>query len=212
MNTRQRPIAGLIVSIGACLLVGLSGSLVTATSVREWYPLLRKPSWTPPDYLFGPVWTVLYLLMGVSAWLIWRTAAGRPRRVALACFAIQLALNAAWSFLFFGLRSPGWAAVEIVLLWCSIVATLLAFVRIDRLAAGLLLPYLLWVSYAAALNVAIWSLNSPAVAASHERAQQLDRKREDDGRVLLGGDLGQCLEVAQLHRVRLGAQLLGRRR
>jgi tryptophan-rich sensory protein len=159
MNTRLRSAAALIVSAGTCLLVGVSGSLVTATSVREWYPHLQKPSWTPPSAAFGPVWTVLYLLMGVSAWLIWRDSVGSARRKALLIFMIQLVLNGTWSFLFFGLRSPGWAALEIVLLWSSIVATMLAFARISRLAAGLLLPYLLWVSYAAALNVAIWNLN-----------------------------------------------------
>jgi tryptophan-rich sensory protein len=97
--------------------------------------------------------------MGVSAWVIWRDIVGNVRRTALLIFVTQLALNGTWSFLFFGLRSPGWAALEIVLLWCFIVTTILAFARISRLAAGLLLPYLLWVSYAAALNVAIWNLN-----------------------------------------------------
>ena len=159
MNTRMRSATALIVSAGTCLLVGVSGSLVTAASVREWYPHIQKPSWTPPGAVFGPVWTVLYLLMGVSAWLIWRNTVGSARRTALLIFVTQLILNGAWSFLFFGLRSPGWAALEIVLLWCAIVATMLAFARNSRLAAGLLLPYLLWVSYAAALNVAIWSLN-----------------------------------------------------
>ena len=159
MNTRLRSAAALIVSMGTCLLVGVSGSLVTATSVRDWYPNIQKPWWTPPSAVFGPVWTVLYLLMGVSAWLIWRSGTGSARRTALLIFVTQLVLNGIWSFLFFGLRSPGWAALEIVLLWCSIVATMLAFARINRPAAGLLLPYLFWVSYAAALNVAIWSLN-----------------------------------------------------
>jgi tryptophan-rich sensory protein len=159
MNTRLRSATALIVSTGTCLLVGVSGSLVTATSVREWYPYIQKPSWTPPSAVFGPVWTMLYLLMGVSAWLIWRNTEGSARRPALLIFVTQLVLNGTWSFLFFGLRSPGWAALEIVLLWSSIVATMLAFARISRLAASLLLPYLLWVSYAAALNTAIWNLN-----------------------------------------------------
>ena len=159
MNTRVRSLAALIVATATCLVVGVSGSLVTATSVREWYPFIQKPWWTPPSAVFGPVWTVLYLLMGVSAWLIWRDAEGNARRSALLIFVTQLVLNGTWYYLFFGLRSPGWGALEIVLLWCSIVATLLAFARISRLAAGLLLPYLLWVSYAAALNFAIWNLN-----------------------------------------------------
>ena len=159
MNARLRSVAALIASTGTCLLVGVSGALVTATSVRDWYPYIEKPSWTPPDAAFGPVWTVLYLLMGVSAWLIWRDSVGRARRMALLIFVTQLGLNGIWSFLFFGLRRPGWAALEIVLLWSAIVATMLAFARIRRLAAGLLLPYLLWVSYAAALTFAIWNLN-----------------------------------------------------
>jgi tryptophan-rich sensory protein len=158
-GTRLRSASALIVSTGTCLLVGVSGSLVTATSVREWYPQIQKPPWTPPGAVFGPVWTVLYILMGVSVWLILRSTVGNARRTALLIFVTQLVLNSAWSFLFFGLRSPGWAALEIVLLWCSIIATMLAFARISRLAAGLLLPYSLWVSYAAALNVAIWNLN-----------------------------------------------------
>ena len=158
-NSRLRSVGTLIVSMGTCLLVGVSGSLITATSVREWYPLLQKPSWTPPSAAFGPVWTALYLLMGVSAWLIWRDSTGSTRRTALLIFVIQLVLNGTWSFLFFGLRDPGWAALEIILLWISIVATMLAFARISRLAMGLLVPYLLWVSYAAALNIAIWTLN-----------------------------------------------------
>jgi len=159
MNPRLRSVAALIVSTATCLLVGVSGALVTATSVTEWYPHIRKPWWTPPAAVFGPVWTVLYLLMGVSAWMIWRKSVGIPRRTALLIFAAQLVLNGAWSFLFFGLRNPGWAALEIALLWCSIVATMLVFARIRRLAAGLLVPYLVWVSYAAGLNFAIWNLN-----------------------------------------------------
>jgi benzodiazapine receptor len=159
MSLQLRPVVSLIVFMGTCVLVGISASLVTATSVREWYPHIQKPSWTPPDAAFGPVWTVLYLLMGVSAWLVWRSSAGPARRRALLIFAIQLALNGLWSLLFFGLRNPGWAAVEIVLLWGAIVATIVVFARVSRIAAGLLVPYLLWVSFAAALNLAVWNLN-----------------------------------------------------
>ena len=159
MSARLRSIVALIAATGSCLLVGVSASLVTMTSIQEWYPQIRKPSWTPPDALFGPVWSALYLLMGVSAWLIWRDSVGRERRRALLLFTIQLVLNGVWSLLFFGLRSPGLASVEIVLLWSAIVATMLAFVRISRLAAGLLVPYLLWVSFAMALTLAVWNLN-----------------------------------------------------
>jgi tryptophan-rich sensory protein len=149
----------LVIFVAICLFVGASGSAATASSVQDWYPQLAKPSWTPPGAVFGPVWTVLYVLMGVSAWMVWRDSAESERRRAITIFGIQLFLNAAWSYLFFGLRSPGWAAVEIVLLWCAIVATILVFFRISRLAAGLLVPYLLWVSFAAALNIQIWNLN-----------------------------------------------------
>jgi len=159
MSTRLPSAAALAVSIVTCLIVGASGAFVTAMSVRDWYPYIQKPSWTPPSAVFGPVWTVLYLLMGVSAWLIWRDSVGSARRTALLIFAIQLVLNGTWSLLFFGLRSPGWAALEIVLLWGSIVATMFTFAGINRLAASLLFPYLLWVSYAMALNVTIWNLN-----------------------------------------------------
>jgi len=149
----------LIVSTGTCLLVGASAAVVTVTSVKEWYPRIQKPAWTPPDAAFGPVWTALYLLMGVAAWLVWRDSAGYPRRRALGIFSLQLVLNGAWSFIFFGLHRPGWAALEIVLLWSAIVVTLFVFVRINRVAAGLLVPYLMWVSFAAALNMAIWRAN-----------------------------------------------------
>lgn len=159
MNASFRSIVALAVSAGACLLVGVSGALVTAPAVREWYPLIEKPPWTPPPVVFGPVWTTLYLLMGLAAWLIWRGPRGSERTRALWAFAVQLALNAVWSPLFFGLQRPGWAALEILLLWGAIVATMALFARIQRLAAGLLVPYLLWVSFAVALNVAIWNLN-----------------------------------------------------
>jgi tryptophan-rich sensory protein len=159
MNTRIRSLVALIVSTTTCLLVGVSGSLVTMSSLREWYPFIQKPSWTPPDALFGPVWSALYLMMGVSVWLVWSDSASGGRRKELGVFVLQLTLNALWSFLFFGLRNPGLAAFEIVLLWVAIVATMVVFARRNRLAAWLLLPYLLWVSFATALNVTIWRLN-----------------------------------------------------
>ncbi|MDH3629419.1 MAG: tryptophan-rich sensory protein [Acidobacteriota bacterium] len=149
----------LIVSLGSCLLVGISGSLATASSIRDWYPFIEKPTWTPPDALFGPVWTVLYIMMGVSAWLVWRASTGTTRRTALLIFALQLGLNSLWSFIFFGFQQPGWAALEIVALWGAIVATMISFRRIRPMAAWLLLPYLLWVSFATALNISIWVLN-----------------------------------------------------
>lgn len=125
----------------------------------EWYERLAKPEWTPPNRVFGPVWTVLYALIALAGWLVWRERGIAGARVALALYLLQLALNAAWSWLFFGLERPGAALVEIAVLWCVILATALAFRRVRRLAAVLLLPYLLWVSFASALNFAIWRLN-----------------------------------------------------
>ncbi len=146
----------LAATVGLCLLVGLVGSLVTMPNLPGWYAGLAKPTWTPPDWLFGPVWTTLYCLMGVAAWLVWRRVGwSRP----LAWFAVQLLLNAAWSWLFFGLHSPFAGLIDIVLLWAAIAATVLAFWRVSRLAAILMLPYWAWVSYAAALNFAIWQMN-----------------------------------------------------
>jgi|GEM_PF-228620 tryptophan-rich sensory protein len=125
----------------------------------DWYPTLTKPAWTPPDWVFGPVWTLLYILMAVAAWLVWRKAGFAGARLALVLYFVQLALNAAWSGLFFGLRSPAAGLVDILLLWMVIAATLVAFARHSAVAAGLLVPYFVWVSYAAALNFAIWRMN-----------------------------------------------------
>lgn len=122
----------------------------------EWYAGLNKPSWNPPNWLFGPVWTALYLSMGVSAWLVWQTGRGRP---ALALFLIQLVLNALWTPVFFGLKQPGAAFAVILAMWCAIAATLGAFWRQSSTAAALLVPYLAWVTFAGALNFTIWQLN-----------------------------------------------------
>ena len=123
-----------------------------------WYTALAKPAWTPPGWLFGPVWTVLYVMIAISAWLVWQ----RQPRVspALALWVAQLALNGIWSWLFFGLERPGLAAIDIVVLLAAIIATALAFARESRPAALLLVPYALWVSFATALNLAIWRLNA----------------------------------------------------
>jgi tryptophan-rich sensory protein len=157
--SRGKSILGLVVAVSVCLLVGGASSLATATSVKSWYPLLQKPVWTPPAAVFGPVWTLLYAMMGVSVWWIWRDGTGSARRIAIRVFAVQLALNALWSVLFFGLRRPDWAFVEILLLWAAIVATFVVFRRIRPAAAALLVPYLVWVSFAARLNLALWMMN-----------------------------------------------------
>lgn len=133
------------------------GSLFTP---GEWYAQLDRPEWTPPDWLFGPVWILLYAAMAVSAWLVWRQAGFFAARPALVCYAIQLGLNAAWSWLFFGLQRPDLAFAGIVMLWLSILMTIILFARIRSLAAWLLAPYLAWVTFAAVLNYSIWRLNS----------------------------------------------------
>ena len=151
---------GLVVALLACYGAAAVGGLFTSGSVQEWYPTLIKPSWNPPGWVFGPVWTALYGMMSVSVWLVWLERARRPVVAPILLFAVQLAFNAAWSPLFFGLHRPGLAFVDIVLLWLALVVTVYMFLK-QRLAAGLLLvPYLLWVSFAAALNFAIWRLNA----------------------------------------------------
>lgn len=147
----------LALTAGAAAL----GSWATFSGLRDWYASLRKPSWTPPSWLFGPVWTVLYALMAVAAWRVWRRLDAEPkaRKEALACWGFQLALNAAWSWLFFGFRQPTLAFFELLSLWLVILATLVSFARIDRPAAALLVPYLAWVTFAGALNGAIARLN-----------------------------------------------------
>lgn len=154
----------LVVAIALPLVVGgLSGS-ATAGGVSTWYPTLVKPPFNPPAWVFGPVWTLLYIMMGVAAFLVWRQGmAVEGVRLALAVFVIQLALNGLWSILFFGLQAPGWALVEIILLWLAIVATLVLFWRMVPAAGLLLFPYLAWVSFATVLNASLWWLNrSPA--------------------------------------------------
>ena len=156
----MRSVIGLVVWIGLCLLAGWGGSVFTARSVGDWYAGLNKPLWTPPSAVFAPVWSALYVMMGVAAWLVWRRGGLTAVAVPLALFGIQLALNVAWSAIFFGLRRPGWAFVEIVALWALILATVIAFRRISPTAGYLLLPYLAWVTFAAALNLAIWRANA----------------------------------------------------
>jgi len=125
----------------------------------EWYAQLRKPAWNPPGWLFGPVWTALYTMMAVAAWLVWRLGGFPAQRKALGFFLLQLLLNAAWSPLFFGLHNPALAFAEIVLLWLAIFGAMLAFWKAHWIAGALLLPYLAWVTFAAVLNFTLWQLN-----------------------------------------------------
>ncbi len=158
--TVLRQVVMLLGFIATCFAAAGLGAAATTTSVGGWYQTLAKPSWNPPDWLFGPVWSVLYLMMSFSAWLVWRRGGWSASRPALTWFGIQLALNVLWSIVFFGMRQPGMAVVEIVVLWLAIVATVVAFRRKSVAATFLMLPYLAWSTFAAVLNFTIWELNS----------------------------------------------------
>lgn len=151
---------GLAVFLIICFAAAAIGGIVTGPAIDGWYETLEKPSWQPPAWLFGPVWTVLYLLMAIAAWLVWRQAGARAASVPLTLFATQLVLNVAWSWIFFGLQRPGWAVLELIVLWLAIAATALAYYRRSKLAAVLMLPYIAWVTFAGVLNFTIWRLNS----------------------------------------------------
>ncbi|MFB0556923.1 MAG: TspO/MBR family protein [Dehalococcoidia bacterium] len=150
----------LVVSIVACQCAGLIGSIFTMPAIPTWYETLAKPSFTPPSWLFAPAWVTLYVLMGVAAFLIWRKGLDiRNVKSALIIFLVQLVLNALWSAIFFGAKSLIGGAVVIVLLWIAILFTILRFFKISAAAGGLLIPYILWVSFASVLNISILALN-----------------------------------------------------
>ncbi len=150
-------------------LLGLAGWVLVTLAVAvlaglaapgDWYAGLRKPAWTPPNWLFGPVWSALYLMMAFAAWLVWRHGGFERQALPLAAYLLQLALNGLWSWVFFGWQRPGLAFLEILLLWAAILGTAWRFARVSRPAAWLLAPYLAWVSFAAVLNFALWRLNA----------------------------------------------------
>lgn len=151
----------LVVFVLVCQMAGVIGGFFTASAIPAWYAGLSKPFFSPPNWVFGPVWITLYALMGISAYLIWEKR-GKNSKVwaAMDLFAGQLILNTTWSILFFGFQSPLYGLVCIVFLWLAIAMTIASFYSIDRRAAYLLVPYVLWVSFAAILNFAIWGLNS----------------------------------------------------
>lgn len=154
-------IVRLIASILICQAAGFIGSVFTTPAIPAWYAQLLKPAFTPPNWLFGPVWTALYLLMGISLFLVWRQGAmGKQVGYPLVLFGLQLLLNVVWSALFFGLRSPLLGLVEIVILWLAILLTILSFLKVSMPAGLLLLPYIAWVSFAGVLNFSIWRLNT----------------------------------------------------
>jgi tryptophan-rich sensory protein len=150
---------GLAVFIVVCLGAGGLGAIATTPEIEGWYRTIEKPSWNPPDWIFGPVWTTLFVLMAIAAWLVWKPAGFKAPAAPLSLFAVQLVLNVAWSWIFFGLHQPGWAFIEIAVLWLTILATTVAFFRCSQVAGWLLVPYLAWVSFAAVLNFTIWRLN-----------------------------------------------------
>ena len=153
----------LVISVALPLAVGGLSGYATARGVSTWYPTLVKPSFNPPAWVFGPVWTLLYIMMGIAAFLVWRRGLDADGvKIALTVFAIQLALNGLWSILFFGLQAPGWALAEIILLWMAIGTATLLFWRVDPTAGLLLLPYWAWVSFATVLNASLWWLNRSA--------------------------------------------------
>jgi tryptophan-rich sensory protein len=143
-----------------CLAVSGGGGAITATSVDTWYQALEKPPFNPPDWLFAPVWTALYILMGIAAWRIWRLRSFEGTRMAFAVFGAQLCLNLAWSFLFFGLQRIDLALLEIIILLIAIITNTIVFWRIERLAGLLFVPYAVWVTYATILNASLWLLNA----------------------------------------------------
>lgn len=151
----------LFLSIAACELAGQIGSLITLRSLTTWYAGLKKPSFTPPAGYFGPIWSILYALMGVSLFLVWRDSSPDrdAKKQALSFFGAQLVLNSLWSLIFFGLKSPLLALVDLVSLWFAILLMALRFFKISRPAGLLLLPYLFWTGFAGVLNYSIWKLN-----------------------------------------------------
>lgn len=150
----------LIISILIPLLVGTTAGLFTSSGVNGWYAAANKPWFNPPNWIFAPVWTTLYVLMGIALFLVWRSdAAAGIKKTAITLFAVQLVLNFFWSLIFFKLQQPGWAFAEIILMWLMILMTILWFGKISATAAWLLVPYICWVSFASVLNYSIWRLN-----------------------------------------------------
>ncbi len=150
----------LLASVLLCQFAGAVGSVFTASSLENWYSLLEKPVFNPPSWIFFPVWTLLYTLMGISLYIVWdKGLQDREVKIGLIIFGIQLVLNSLWSFLFFGLKSPYYGFVEIIFLWLAIFLTIIKFRNISKTASYLLIPYILWVSFAALLNYYLWTLN-----------------------------------------------------
>ncbi|MEJ7587360.1 MAG: TspO/MBR family protein [Ferruginibacter sp.] len=150
----------LLISIATPLLVGVFAGLLTSSGVNGWYAVANKPTFNPPNWVFGPVWTALYIMMGVALWLVWKKDGRKEvKKTAIILFAIQLLLNFAWSFIFFYAQRTGWAFVEIIAMWIMILLTIIWFGKLSPGAAWLMVPYIWWVSFASVLNFYIWKLN-----------------------------------------------------
>ena len=159
LPSRARDLAGLAAFVLVCLGISALGGWATASSVGSWYPTLAKPAFNPPNWVFAPVWTVLYVMIALSGWRVWRERGFARARGALGVYALQLALNLAWSFVFFGAQAIGAGLVVIVLLLAAIAANARLFFAIERVAGWLLVPYAAWVAFATVLNAALWRLN-----------------------------------------------------
>ena len=155
----KKSILPLLVFILITLFAGFIGSLFTTPSIASWYAFINKPSFSPPNWLFAPVWSLLYILMGIAAFLIWQKRDNLKTKPALMFYGIQLILNTLWSIIFFGMHNPGLAFLEIIILWSFILITLIKFYKINKTSGILFIPYLIWVSFASILNFAVWMLN-----------------------------------------------------
>lgn len=150
----------LVIAITIPVLIGGASGFFTVSGVESWYQTIQKPSWNPPNWVFGPVWTTLYVMMGIALWLVWKEDTSKELKlIAGILFAAQLTLNFFWSFIFFKLEQPGFAFLEILFMWVAILATIFAFAQVNKRAAWLLVPYISWVSFAAILNFTIWRMN-----------------------------------------------------
>ena len=158
-NSQSVPNRNVLALVGWWVLCFTAASTGIFVTIDGWFTRLNTPSWNPPAWVFGPVWTVLYLMMGVAAWLVWSQGGWKAQRLPLGLFLIQLVLNAAWTPLFFGMHRIGLALIDIAMLWLSLSATVIAFWQVNRPAGWLLVPYLAWVSFAAVLNFTLWRMN-----------------------------------------------------
>jgi len=185
----------LVICIIVAQLAGIIGGFFTTSAITSWYSLLNKPSFNPPAWLFGPVWTTLFVLMGVAAFLVWKEGLQKKTvKIALGIFLVQLVLNTFWSIIFFGWHNPGAAFIEIIFLWLAILINIIVFAKISKVAAWLLVPYILWVSFAAFLNFTLWQINPVEIKSSKGVLCTMEAKICPDGSTV--GRIGPNCEFA----------------